>query len=259
MSIAQPRISPFSDTMAGRSAAMGIYPAIKPAIDLVVASVLLVLTFPIMIAAMMLVRLTSRGPVIYTQRRVGLDGEVFTIFKIRTMYQDSERHGGPTWSAPGDPRVTPVGRFLRLSHLDELPQLFNVLMGEMSLIGPRPERPEFLPRLEAAMPDYRRRLTVRPGVTGLAQVQHPADIDLDCVRRKLDYDLHYVATMGLWLDLRIVIATGLKCAGVPFGWIRTLLLLPQPGMDSERAYSRFDAGPAPKPPLGGGESPSVCI
>ncbi len=238
MSIAEPRISPFAEKIVTRSEAMGFYPAIKPALDLVMALALLVLTLPIMIASMMLVRLTSRGPAIYTQRRLGLGGEVFTIFKIRTMYQDSERLSGATWSVPGDPRVTPVGRFLRFSHLDELPQLFNILMGEMSLIGPRPERPEFLPGLEAAMPDYRRRLAVRPGVTGLAQVQQAPDTDLNSVRRKLDYDLYYVATMGPWLDLRIVIATALKCAGVPFCCIRTLLLLPQPGPNPELEYLR---------------------
>ena len=247
MSIAEHRISPFGEKKAARSAAMGVYPAIKPAIDLAVSLVLLVLTFPIMIAAMMLVRLTSRGPVMYTQHRVGLDGEVFTIFKIRTMYDKSERQSGATWAVPGDPRVTPVGRFLRFSHLDELPQLFNVLSGEMSLIGPRPERPEFLPRLEAEIPDYRRRLAVRPGVTGLAQVQQPPDTDVNCVRRKLDYDLYYVATMGPWLDLRIVVATGLKCAGVPFRWIRTLLLLPQPDANPVLEYVRYDAELASEP------------
>ena len=105
-------------------------------------------------------------------------GKVFTIYKIRTMYQDSERHCGPRWCVPGDPRVTPVGRFLRRCHVDELPQLINVLKGEMSLVGPRPERPEFLAQLERALPNYRQRLTVRPGLTGLAQVQQPPDTDL---------------------------------------------------------------------------------
>ena len=172
-----------------------------------------------MIVAMLLVRLSSRGPAIYTQRRLGLGGKVFTIYKIRTMYQDSERHSGATWSLPGDPRVTPVGRVLRFTHLDELPQLINVLLGEMSLVGPRPERPEFLPKLERALPDYRRRLAVRPGVTGLAQVQQPPDSDLGSVRRKLNYDLYYADHITLWLDVRIVLATGLKCVGVPFAWI----------------------------------------
>lgn len=247
MSIAEPRISAFADKLAAQSRAMGVYATIKPAIDLFVALVLLVLTFPIMIAAMMLVRLTSRGPVMYTQRRVGLYGEVFTIFKIRTMYEDSERQSGATWAVPGDPRITPLGRFLRFSHLDELPQLFNVLSGEMSLVGPRPERPEFLPRLEAEIPDYRRRLAVRPGITGLAQVQQAPDTDVNSVRRKLDYDLHYVAAMGAWLDLRIVLATGLKCAGIPFCCIRTLLLLPQPSANPELDDLRFDHELASEP------------
>ena len=97
-------------------------------------------------------RLNSRGPVIYVQKRLGLGGKVFTIYKIRTMYQDSERHCGPTWCVPGDPRITPVGRVLRWSHIDELPQLINVLKGEMSLVGPRPERPEFLDAARARPP-----------------------------------------------------------------------------------------------------------
>ena len=144
------------------------------------------------------------------------------------MYQDSERHSGATWSLPGDPRVTPVGRVLRSTHLDELPQLINVVMGEMSLVGPRPERPEFLARLERAFPDYRRRLAVRPGVTGLAQVQRPPDTGLESVRRKLAYDLSYVDGMGPWLDLRIILATPLKCLGVPFARIGVVLRLPDP-------------------------------
>ena len=189
---------------------------------------LLLLTAPIVIVAMVLVRLTSRGPALYQQERLGLGGEVFTIYKIRTMHRDSERHSGATWSLPGDPRITPVGRVLRSTHLDELPQLINVLLGEMSLVGPRPERPEFLPRLERAFPDYRRRLAVRPGVTGLAQVQQPPDTGLESVRRKLAYDLSYVDGMGPWLDLRIILATPLKCLGVPFAWIAVVLRLPDP-------------------------------
>src|SRR5205823_316253 len=111
------------------------------------------------------------------------------------------------WSIPGDPRVTLIGQVLRRTHLDELPQLLNVLRGDMSLIGPRPERPEFLPELEAAFPRYRDRLAVRPGVTGLAQVQLPADSDLDSVREKLRHDLYYIQHLGPWLDLRILICT----------------------------------------------------
>ena len=146
------------------------YEAVKPVVDFALAAVILLLSLPVIVVAAVMVKLTSRGPVIYTQDRLGLGGKVFTIYKIRTMYLDSERHSGPRWSLPGDPRVTPVGRALRWCHVDELPQLVNILRGEMSLIGPRPERPEFLNQLERALPDYRRRLTVRPGLTGLAQV-----------------------------------------------------------------------------------------
>ena len=234
MSIAGPEFRQITDDAQGRPRAKGAYATIKPVIDFTMAFILLVLTIPVMIAAMILVRLNSRGPAIYSQRRMGLNGKMFTIYKIRTMYEDSERHSGATWSLPGDPRITPIGRILRLTHLDELPQLVNVLMGEMSLVGPRPERPEFLPGLERAMPDYRRRLAIRPGVTGLAQVQQPPDSDLISAWRKLGYDLHYVESMGFWLDVRIVLATGLKCVGVPFAWIGMLLMLPDPGASPRR-------------------------
>ncbi len=172
------------------------YESIKPWLDFALALVMLLISAPIILLAVVLVRLSSRGPLIYTQKRLGLGGKVFTIYKIRTMYQDSERDGGPRWCVPGDPRVTPVGRLLRWSHVDELPQLINILKGEMSLVGPRPERPEFLDQLERALPNYRQRLTVRPGLTGLAQVQQPPDTDLSSVRRKLNYDLCYVERMS---------------------------------------------------------------
>jgi lipopolysaccharide/colanic/teichoic acid biosynthesis glycosyltransferase len=209
------------------------YESIKPLLDFVVALVLFLLSSPLILILMVLVRLNSRGPSIYTQKRLGLGGRVFTIYKIRTMYLDSERDG-PTWSVPGDPRITPVGRILRWCHLDELPQLINVLMGEMSLVGPRPERPELVEKLEPDLPDYRIRLAVRPGVTGLAQVQQPPDTDVSSVRRKLNYDLYYVAWMGPWLDFRVIAATVLKCAGIPFGWIGRIALLPDPNARFDR-------------------------
>ncbi len=246
MSIAEPEIRQLPKDARSHLESGGVYATIKPALDYTMALILLVLTAPVMMVAIMLVLLTSRGPAIYRQRRMGRNGEVFTIYKIRTMYQDSERHSGATWSLPGDPRVTPLGRVLRLSHLDELPQLINVLMGEMSLVGPRPERPEFLPRLERVMPEYRRRLDVRPGVTGLAQVQQPPDVDLISVRRKLDYDLRYVESMNFWLDVRIVLATALKCAGIPFAWIGTLLMLPDPGASPGREAMLREAELAPE-------------
>jgi lipopolysaccharide/colanic/teichoic acid biosynthesis glycosyltransferase len=202
------------------------YLACKRAAELVVAGLLLVLTAPLMLLAVVVIKLTSRGPAIYSQTRVGRFGRPYTIYKLRTMAHDCERLTGPQWATAGDPRITRLGRFLRRTHLDELPQLWNVIRGDMSLVGPRPERPEFVGPLAKAVPHYRARLLVRPGVTGLAQVQLPADTDLASVRRKLAYDLYYVRHVGPWLDLRIVLGTGLKMLGVPFGVLRVLFRLP---------------------------------
>jgi lipopolysaccharide/colanic/teichoic acid biosynthesis glycosyltransferase len=198
------------------------YDSIKSPRDLLLASLLLIIFSPFILLALIVVRLTSRGPVIYTQQRLGLDGKPFTILKIRTMYRDSELDG-PTWSRPGDPRVTPFGRFLRWSHADELPQLLNVLRGEMSMIGPRPERPEIIDRLEGTFPRYRDRLAVRPGLTGLSQVLQRPDTDLESVRRKLSYDLYYVESKTPWLDFRIGVATMLLFLGLP-GWMMAGLM-----------------------------------
>jgi len=191
------------------------YVRCKTVVEFAAALILLVLAAPVILIAGLLVKLTSRGPVFYTQRRVGRHGRMFTIYKIRTMVHDCESLTGPRWAIPGDPRVIRVGQFLRRTHLDELPQLVNVLCGEMSLIGPRPERPEFLPALERALPRYPCRLNVRPGVTGLAQVMLDPDTDLNSVRRKLAHDLHYVEHLSFWLDLRILIRTALKTIGDP--------------------------------------------
>jgi len=225
MSTANPEIGEVATTPSFRH---NSYESIKPWLDMALALIILLITAPIIVLSLFLVRLNSRGRWIYLQERLGVGGKVFTIYKIRTMYEDSERHCGPSWCVPGDPRITPVGWFLRWSHIDELPQLINVLKREMSLVGPRPERPEFLDQLERALPDYRRRLTVRPGMTGLAQVQQPPDTDLFSVRRKLTYDLWYVERMSLWLDFRVMLGTVLKCLGVPFIWIGRILQLPNP-------------------------------
>src|SRR5262245_4144580 len=189
MSTANPEIGEVATTPPVRVRTINSgYESIKPWIDFALALVMLFLSMPIILLAMVLVKMSSRGRSIYAQERLGLRGKVFTMYKIRTMYDDSERESGPTWCVPGDRRVTPIGRILRWFHLDELPQLVNVLKGEMSLVGPRPERPEFLDDLEDAMPDYPQRMTVRPGVTGLAQVRQPSDTDVLSVRRKLNYD-----------------------------------------------------------------------
>lgn len=201
----------------------GVYSAIKVAGEFLFAAVLLTLVSPLLLVAMLLVKLTSRGPVLYSQTRMGLKGRPFSIYKIRTMRHRCEDASGACWSQPGDARITPVGRWLRRTHLDELPQLWNVLRGEMSLVGPRPERPEFVPQLAKAILFYEMRMDVRPGLTGLAQVQQPPDTDLESVRVKLAYDLYYVQHIGPWLDLRILLATGLHLAGIPFRWIRVLL------------------------------------
>jgi lipopolysaccharide/colanic/teichoic acid biosynthesis glycosyltransferase len=202
------------------------YARAKILADYLAACCLLVPAVPLILLSALLVKLTSRGPAFYSQTRVGRFGRPFKIYKMRTMYHDCERHSGPRWSTAGDPRITPVGCFLRKTHLDELPQLWNVLRGEMSLVGPRPERPEFVPSLEQTIPHYRQRLAVRPGVTGLAQVQLPADTDLESVRRKLTYDLYYIAELSLWLDLRIILGTALKVFGVSFPVLRKLFQMP---------------------------------
>lgn len=204
----------------------GWYLPIKVAADCGAALFLLILFAPLIGLMAALVKLTSRGPAFYMQMRVGRNGRLFTIYKIRTMVDNCESLTGPRWSIPGDPRITWIGHFLRITHLDELPQLLNVLRGEMSLIGPRPERPEFLPRLERALPAYRDRLMVRPGVTGLAQVQLPADTDLASVRRKLAHDLYYIKYLSPWLDLRLVLCTALYALGVPFRIAGKLLAVP---------------------------------
>jgi lipopolysaccharide/colanic/teichoic acid biosynthesis glycosyltransferase len=193
----------------------------------------LVILTPVIALTALLVRATSRGPAFYTQTRVGRNGRLFTIFKIRTMIHECESLTGPRWSMPGDPRITPIGHFLRRTHLDELPQLLNVLRGEMSLIGPRPERPEFTAKLERALPAYPERLRVRPGVTGLAQVHLPGDTSLASVRIKLAHDLYYIQQLSPGLDVRIMVCTLLRVLGVSFESIRRLS-----GLPSEAAVER---------------------
>jgi lipopolysaccharide/colanic/teichoic acid biosynthesis glycosyltransferase len=144
----------------------------------------------------------------YWQQRVGEKGRIYGIYKIRTRECASEATTGPVWSPRQDPRITRVGWFLRATHLDELPQLWNVVRGEMSLIGPRPERPELIPEIERQIPGYRRRMQIRPGLTGMAQIHLFSDTRIEHVRRKLVYDLYYVRYMSPWLDARILICTG---------------------------------------------------
>jgi lipopolysaccharide/colanic/teichoic acid biosynthesis glycosyltransferase len=203
------------------------YLAFKPMAEFLFALILLILAAPVIVLTAVLVRLTSRGAAFYSQVRLGKNSRPFLIYKIRTMRQDAERQSGACWSTKGDPRVTALGRILRKTHLDELPQLWNVLRGDMSLVGPRPERPEFVPTLEKAIPGYRDRLLVKPGVTGLAQVRLDADTDLESVRRKLKYDIYYVRHLNLWMDLRLIVCTAFHMAGVRYSVLGKVFVLPQ--------------------------------
>jgi len=177
----------------------------KRTFDVVCASFVLLFAAPLMLVAAAFVRLTP-GPVIYRQTRVGEGGRPFTMLKFRTMRADAEAPG-PTFAQLEDPRVTNVGRVLRRTHVDELPQLWNVLRGEMSIVGPRPERPEFIPTLEEAVPFFTRRLLVKPGITGWAQLRHDYASDADGAAEKLSYDLWYLRHRNLVVDLAICVKT----------------------------------------------------
>jgi lipopolysaccharide/colanic/teichoic acid biosynthesis glycosyltransferase len=205
---------------------VGWYPVFKLLVEFIGSTLLLLTVAPVILLAALLVKLTSRGPVFYSQVRLGRNGKPFRIYKIRTMTHNCENQSGVRWATANDPRITPIGKLLRATHLDELPQLWNVLKGDMSLVGPRPERPEFVPNLERAIPHYRARLEVRPGVTGLAQVQLPADTDIHSVRRKVAYDLYYIRHMGPWLDLKLILCTVVHMFGVPFFVVGRLFRLP---------------------------------
>ncbi|MEZ4700404.1 MAG: sugar transferase [Rhodothermales bacterium] len=179
----------------------------KRIIDVVVSLLVLVLGLPFWVLLIALIRLTSKGPAIYRQQRVGLHGRVFTMYKFRTMRRDAEAATGPVWASEDDPRYTPLGRWLRKTRLDEVPQFFNVLKGEMSLVGPRPERPYFVDRLSHEIPLYNRRSRVKPGITGWAQVIWRYDASLSDVKQKVKYDLFYIANMSLRMDFKILFMT----------------------------------------------------
>lgn len=179
----------------------------KRLIDIVVSLVVLVVGLPLWILIAILIKLDSRGPIIYKQERVGKDGKIFTLYKFRSMYENAEAMTGPTWATKNDPRVTRIGKILRKLHLDEIPQFFNVLKGDMSLIGPRPERPMFVEKLSKEIPLYKRRLKVKPGITGWAQVKYKYDESIEDVKKKLQYDLFYIENMSLRMDLKIIAYT----------------------------------------------------
>jgi lipopolysaccharide/colanic/teichoic acid biosynthesis glycosyltransferase len=195
------------------------------AVNVVLASLALVALSPVIVIVAIAVKLTSKGPVVYSQTRVGLDrrqthvdalydrrkqdcgGMIFTIYKFRTMRVDAERNSGAVWATRNDPRVTKLGRILRRTRLDELPQLVNVLRGDMNIVGPRPERPSIFVRLREDLPDYRLRQRTRPGITGWAQINHSYDTSIDDVRAKIRYDLEYLERQCLAEDLKIMMKT----------------------------------------------------
>jgi lipopolysaccharide/colanic/teichoic acid biosynthesis glycosyltransferase len=180
----------------------------KELIDLIGGALALFVFAPVMLVCAALIKLWDPvGPVLYRQVRVGLNGRLFTIFKLRTMYVDAEAHGRAVRAGVDDPRVIPVCRWMRRSHMDELPQLFNILRGEMSLVGPRPERPELFEELSRQMPNFEKRLSVKPGLTGLAQIYNGYDTDADSLRRKLEFDLQYIQNMGLGMEIKLLFAT----------------------------------------------------
>lgn len=181
--------------------------ALKRVSDMVLASIGLVLAAPLMFVAWLGIRLTSPGPTIYSQTRVGKDNAPFTIHKFRSMRVNAEATSGAVWAVENDPRVTPFGRFLRRTRLDELPQLWNVLRGDMSFVGPRPERPEFVQDLARQIPFYGQRHAVRPGLTGWAQVRHRYGASVDDSQEKLQYDLFYIKHMSPAFDIYIVLET----------------------------------------------------
>ncbi len=184
-----------------------IVDAVKRGIDVLAAIFLLAFLLPIMLIVALLVKLTSEGPVLYSQKRLTDGNKIFTMYKFRTMRCDAESGTGAVWAQQNDPRVTPIGAFMRKTRLDELPQLLNVVIGDMSLIGPRPERPEIAKQLAEELPEMKRRLAVKAGLTGLAQVQAGYAADAEDYKEKLRWDINYIENRSLRLDLRIALRT----------------------------------------------------
>jgi sugar transferase (PEP-CTERM system associated) len=181
--------------------------ALKRVLDILASLTGVVLSFPICILAAAAIKLSSRGPIFFLQERIGEDGEPFRLIKFRTMRQDAEAKSGPVWAAKNDARVTPVGRFMRLTRIDEIPQFFNILSGQMSFVGPRPERKHFVDQLKQDIPFYPLRHTVKPGLTGWAQVCHPYGASIEDAQEKLRYDLYYIKNMSLLFDLNVILRT----------------------------------------------------
>jgi exopolysaccharide biosynthesis polyprenyl glycosylphosphotransferase len=180
---------------------------LKRVLDIVVSLIILTITSPVILIISAAIKIDSPGPVLFKQERCGQNGKIFKIYKFRSMRNDAEKSTGPVWSQKGDPRVTKVGKFIRKVRIDEIPQFINVLKGEMSIVGPRPERPYFVEMLSHEIPYYQRRLKVRPGITGWAQVKHKYDETIEDVKTKLRYDLFYIENMSLRMDFKILFRT----------------------------------------------------
>lgn len=180
---------------------------LKRLMDILLSLILIVITFPITLLTSIAIKLESKGPVFYRQERMGMNGKIFRIVKFRTMIKDAEKYTGPVWSSKDDPRITKVGKLIRKIRVDEIPQVYNVLKGDMSFVGPRPERPFFVEKLSHEIPLYKRRLKVRPGITGWAQVKHKYDETIEDVKVKLRYDLFYIENISLRMDFKILFRT----------------------------------------------------
>jgi lipopolysaccharide/colanic/teichoic acid biosynthesis glycosyltransferase len=182
----------------------------KEVMDVVLGAVALLALLPVFAICSLIVKLSSRGPVFFVQVRAGKDGQPFRMYKFRTMFLNAESATGAVWASKDDPRIIPMCRWMRRSHMDEIPQIINVIKGEMSLVGPRPERAEIITQLEKHYPEVRRRLSVRPGITGLAQVRNGYDTSVDAFRHKLLADLEYIENQNWFTELRILAATVTK-------------------------------------------------
>lgn len=179
----------------------------KRIVDLIISSLGLMLTMPVSLITALLIKLDSKGPVIYQQERVGVNGQVFKLYKFRSMKADAEKYSGPVWAQEDDPRITRVGKFIRKVRIDEIPQMINVLKGDMSFVGPRPERPVFVNQLRETIPYYDQRHTIKPGITGWAAVKFHYGASLEDVVEKMQYDLYYIKNLSLFLDMLIILKT----------------------------------------------------
>ena len=179
----------------------------KEIFDIILGGLFFICALPVLTVCVLIIKLSSRGPVLFNQMRLGKDGVPFRMYKLRTMYMNAEEASGAKWAEKDDPRVIPACRWMRHSHMDELPQLINVMKGDMSIVGPRPERPEIFEDLKKAYPEANRRLAVRPGITGLAQVRNGYDTSIEAFRNKLEADLEYIEKRRWRVELRILAAT----------------------------------------------------